>query len=226
VLSLARPDKDEILLRLESPGGVVHGYGLAASQLDRIKTKAIPLTICVDKVAASGGYMMACLGDRIVAAPFAYIGSVGVVLQLPNFHRLLRDNKIDYEMVTAGEYKPTLTLFGENTDKDRAKVKEEIDEAHSLFKDFIRTHRPGLNVDAIATGEVWFGTKALEKGLVDELRTSDEMILEACERSQVYHVSYEQKKAMGRKFGRLLEESFDRALGNWLQRTDKERFYS
>ena len=226
VLSVARPEQDEVLLRLESPGGVVHGYGLAASQLNRIRKRGLPLTVCVDKMAASGGYMMACVGSRIFSAPFAYIGSVGVVIQLPNFHRLMQDKKIDYEMITAGEYKRTLTLFGENTDRDREKVAEDVRDAHELFKNFIREHRPALDVDAIATGEVWFGTRAREKGLVDELKTSDEYIVEACENADVYHVCYEQTKKMGRRLGRMLERAFDSAFWNWAQKTERERFFS
>src|SRR5690606_21122625 len=128
---------------------------------------------------------------HIVAAPFAYIGSVGVVLQLPNFHRKLQDQQIDYEMITAGEYKRTLTMFGENTDKGREKAKADIQEAHDLFKDFIREHRPSLDVESIATGETWFGTRALEKGLVDAIATSDDILVEACKSRQVYLISYE-----------------------------------
>ena len=229
VLTVARPEKDEVLVRLESPGGMVHAYGLAASQLRRIRDARLPLTICVDKVAASGGYMMACIGDTIVASPFAYIGSVGVLMQLPNFHRLLEDNKIDYEMITAGEYKRTLTMFGENTEKGRQKVTEEIQEAHDLFKDFIRDNRPALNVDEIASGETWFGTKALEKGLVDVIRTSDECIAEACKDADVFLVSYEHRKKVSEKLGSLMERAMERALDsaflNWAQRTDKTRFY-
>lgn len=226
ILTVARPEKDEVLLRLESPGGMVHGYGLAASQLRRIRAANIPLTICVDKVAASGGYMMACIGKRIVAAPFAYIGSVGVLLQLPNFHRLLQEHNIDYEMITAGEYKRTLTVFGENTDKGRAKVTEEIQEAHDLFKDFIRENRPQLDVDEIASGETWFGSKALEMGLVDEVSTSDSCIIEACKEADVYHVTYEHKQKIAEKLGSVVENAMDNTLLKWLQRSKNEKFFS
>ena len=138
ILAVARPELDAVMLKLESPGGMVHSYGLAASQLARLRKHNIHLTICVDKVAASGGYMMACIANNLIAAPFAYIGSIGVLVQLPNVHRLLKDNKVDYEMITAGEYKRTLTTFGENTDKGREKVQEEVDEMHLLFKSFIQ----------------------------------------------------------------------------------------
>ena len=226
VLAIARADQDEIMLRLESPGGMIHSYGLAASQLDRIRNRHIPLTICVDKVAASGGYMMACLGNRIIASPFAYIGSIGVVLQMPNFHRLLQDNKVDYEMVTAGEYKRTLTVFGENTDKDRAKVTQEIQEAHDLFKNFIREHRPSLNVDEVATGETWFGSQAVGKGLIDEIKTSDEYIVEACSDADVYAVTYEEKKKISERLGKVMENSVSSALLNWAQKAGKQKFFS
>jgi serine protease SohB len=186
VLSIIRPTQDEVILRLESPGGMVHAYGLAASQLARIRNLNIPLTICVDKVAASGGYMMACLGTKILAAPFAYIGSIGVLMQLPNFNRLLKEKNVDFEMITAGEYKRTLTIFGENTDKGREKVTEEIQETHDIFKSFVKENRPILEIDRVATGEVWLGKKALEQKLVDEIKTSDEYIVDACKEADVY----------------------------------------
>ena len=172
VLPEATPN-DKILIRLESPGGVVHGYGLAASQLQRIKDAGIELIVAVDKVAASGGYMMACVGSKILAAPFAIIGSVGVVAQLPNFHRLLKKNDIDFETFTAGEFKRTVTIFGENTDKGRRKFESELEETHQLFKSFVSTQRPSLDIDKIATGEIWHGQQAIDKGLIDEVMTSD-----------------------------------------------------
>lgn len=226
VLSIARRDRDEVMVRLESPGGMVHGYGLAASQLKRIREHELPLTVCVDKVAASGGYMMACVGSRILAAPFAYIGSVGVLLQMPNFHRLLKEKNVDYEMITAGEYKRTLTVFGENTDSGRQKAYEDIQDAHDLFKDFIRTNRPSLDVDEIASGETWFGSRALDKGLVDEIRTSDEFITSACEEADVYAVNYEHKPRVGEKLGSLMESALDSAFLNWGRRSENDRYFS
>ncbi|MCK5433519.1 MAG: protease SohB, partial [Gammaproteobacteria bacterium] len=131
ILTIAK-SSDEVIVVLESSGGTIHGYGLAASQLKRIRDKGICLTVAVDKVAASGGYMMACVANKIIAAPFAIIGSVGVIAQLPNFHRLMKKHNIDYEQLSAGEYKRTLTLFGENNDKDREKLQEEIEDTHEL----------------------------------------------------------------------------------------------
>ena len=195
ILSVAEP-KDEVLLRLESSGGIVHGYGLAASQLMRVKDKSIPLTVAVDKIAASGGYMMACVANHLLAAPFAVIGSIGVVSQMPNFNRLLKDYNIDFEQFTAGEYKRTLSLFGETTDAGRAKIQEEVDDAHLLFKTFVKTHRQGLELDKVATGEHWFGTQALELQLVDELRTSDDYLLAASESADLYQITYIGKKRL------------------------------
>lgn len=189
VLTVARPE-DEVLLRLESGGGLVHAYGLAASQLLRIKHRNIALTVAVDKMAASGGYMMACVADRLIAAPFAVIGSIGVVAQLPNFHRLLKRNDVDFEQITAGEFKRTLTLFGENTDRDREKVREDVEDTHLLFKDFIKQQRNGLDIDRVATGEHWYGSRALELGLVDELRTSDEHLMQAADSADLYQVTF------------------------------------
>ncbi len=175
LLSLATP-KDEVVLRLESGGGMVHSYGLASSQLARIRQAGVPLTVCIDKVAASGGYMMACIGEKIISAPFAILGSIGVVAQLPNVNRLLKKHDIDFEVLTAGEYKRTLTVFGENTEKGREKFQEDLDITHQLFKNFVSRYRPQLAIDEVATGEVWLGVAALDKQLVDELQTSDEYL--------------------------------------------------
>ncbi len=187
---------DEVVLRLESGGGMVHGYGLAASQLARIRQAGVPLTVCVDKVAASGGYMMACIGDRILSAPFAILGSIGVVAQLLNVHRLLKKHDIDFEVLTAGEYKRTLTVFGENTEKGREKFQEDLEVTHELFKNFVAHYRPQLNMDEIATGEVWLGQAALGKLLVDELKTSDEYLAEQARERDVYQVQFVERKSL------------------------------
>ena len=193
--------EDEVLVRLESGGGVVHGYGLAASQLQRVKEKGIKLTICVDKVAASGGYMMACVADNLLASQFAYIGSIGVLAQLPNFNKLLKKNDIEFEQHTAGEFKRTLTVFGENNDEGRAKFKEEIEEIHVLFKDFVQSQRPDMDIDKVATGEYWPGIKAKALGLVDDITTSDDYILSHYPAREIFSVKYSVKKNVAEKLG-------------------------
>lgn len=195
LLQVARKE-DEVLLRLESEGGLVHAYGLAASQLSRIKDKGIRLTAAVDMVAASGGYMMACVADRIIAAPFAVLGSIGVVAQLPNFNRLLKKHEIDLELHTAGAYKRTLTLFGENTDAARVKFREELEDTHQLFKQFVRENRPSLDIEKTATGEHWFGTRALTLKLVDEVKTSDDWLLERSKDADLFQVEFKHKQSL------------------------------
>jgi serine protease SohB len=197
---------------------MVHGYGLASSQLDRIKAANIPLTIAVDKVAASGGYMMACIADKIVSAPFAIVGSIGVIAQLPNFNKLLKKHDIEFEQLTAGEYKRTLTMFGENSDKAREKFRQELEETHGLFKDFIHERRPDLDLDKVATGEHWFGTQAKSLGLIDEIKTSDDLVVEACAEKNVLLVHYVQKKKMADKLARIGGEATDHLLMKWLTR--------
>ena len=194
ILNIAT-SKDEVVVKLESPGGMVHAYGLAASQLARLRQKNIPLTIIVDKVAASGGYMMACIANKILAAPFAIIGSIGVIVQLPNFHRLLKEKNIDFEQITAGQFKRTLTLFGHNTAEGREKMHEEIEEIHRQFKDLIKEYRPHLDMEKIATGEHWLGAQALELKLVDELRTSDDYLLQQSQHAKLYEITYHIKKS-------------------------------
>lgn len=192
--------KDEVVVRLESGGGMVHAYGLAAAQLSRFRQRQIPLTIIIDKIAASGGYMMACVANKIIAAPFAIIGSIGVIVQLPNFHRLLKDKHIDFEQLTAGNHKRTLTLFGENTKEGREKMREEIEDIHELFKAMIHENRPVVDIEKVSTGEHWVASRALELKLVDELKTSDDYLLSLSERSEVFEVSYHIKKSLAEKF--------------------------
>ena len=193
VLTMAGPN-DEVVVCLESPGGMVHSYGLAASQMMRIRNKGIPLTAIVDRVAASGGYLMAAVANRILAAPFAVIGSIGVVAQIPNLHRLLKKNDVDVEVLTAGKYKRTLTLLGENTDEGREKFREELEDVHALFQEFVAENRPELDIEAVATGEAWYGKRALELKLVDGLATSDEYLIELCETRDVFEVTWEETK--------------------------------
>jgi serine protease SohB len=225
VLSIARAG-DEVVVRLESRGGMVHAYGLASSQLQRIRDRGIGLTVCVDKVAASGGYMMACVANRILAAPFAILGSIGVVAQLPNFHRWLQKNDIDFELITAGEYKRTLTILGQNTDKGREKFTEEIEDIHLLFKEYVARNRPALDIERVATGESWFGQRALDFKLVDELITSDEYIADACDRADVFEIRYVEKKPLPERLGIALQNSADGLLMKWWQRGTQSRFLS
>lgn len=224
ILSVANPETDEVLLRLESPGGVVHGYGLAASQLVRLKQKGIKLTVAVDKVAASGGYMMACVANRIVAAPFAIIGSVGVVAQMPNIHRFLKKHDVDVEVMTAGEYKRTMTILGENTEKGKQKFQQELDETHTLFKRFVAQNRPHVDVDKIATGEHWYGQQAMELNLVDEITTSDDLILQALKEKTVLALKYTTKKTWLQKLGKQAEESADNLLLKWLKQSHRSLY--
>lgn len=194
LLSIATK-KDEVILRLESPGGSVNGYGLAAAQLQRIRDKHIPLTVCIDQVAASGGYLMACVANQIIAAPFAIIGSIGVVAQLPNFHRWLKKNNIDVELLTAGEYKRTLTLFGENTESGRKKFQEDLEKIHTLFRNYVLANRQTLNIEEVATGEHWLATDALALGLVDHLQTSDDYLCESHDKFNTYTIKLHAKQS-------------------------------
>ena len=201
-------ENDEVIVRLENHGGMVHEHGLAASQLSRIRDRGIPLVVCVDKVAASGGYLMACVASKIYAAPFAIVGSIGVLAQLPNFNRMLDNHGVDFEQITAGKHKRTVTMFGKNTDEDRAKLKEELEDVHALFKDAIAKYRTDLDLDKVATGEYWYGTRALELGLADELRTSDELLGERAGDRDLYRVEYKikqtlQKRVMGNVDGAI-----------------------
>ncbi len=197
-------NNDEVLVKIDSGGGMVHTYGLAASQLERLKAKNIPLTVAIDKVAASGGYLMACVANKIIAAPFAIVGSIGVIGQLPNFHRLLEKNNVDFEQHTAGKYKRTLTIFGKNTNAAREKFQEELEETHILFKQFVTENRPIVDIEKVATGEHWYGTQAFTLKLVDALTTSDDYLLNYADKADIFELSYTMKKSLSEKISEAL----------------------
>ncbi|MBR9729254.1 protease SohB [Shewanella intestini] len=220
VLTIAEQG-DEVLVNVESGGGMVHGYGLASSQLDRIRQANIPLNVCVDKVAASGGYMMACVADKVFAAPFAIVGSIGVVAQLPNFNRLLKKHEIDYEQHTAGNFKRTLTVFGENTDEGRGKFQEELEETHVLFKSFVSKYRPDMDISKVATGEHWYGQQAIELGLVDEISTSDDVVLNFAKSHQVIQIKYQTRKKLADKIAHGASLSVNSVINRVIERSNQ-----
>ncbi len=198
ILDIAKRN-DQIVLRLDNHGGVVHEHGLAASQLARIRQKKIHLTVVVDKVAASGGYLMASVANKIYAAPFAILGSIGVIAQLPNFNRLLDNYGVDFEQITAGQYKRNVTMFGKNTDEDREKLKDQLEEIHELFKSSVNEYRPQLDLERVATGEHWYGSKALELGLIDQIKTSDELLIEMAKKYEIFSVKLKVKKPLKKR---------------------------
>ena len=223
ILSVATA-QDEVFVRLESGGGMVHGYGLASSQLQRLKDKNIPLTISVDKVAASGGYMMACIADKIISAPFAILGSIGVIAQIPNFNKVLKKHDIEFEQLTAGEYKRTLTMFGENDDLGRAKFKQELQETHDLFKDFVAKFRPTLDIDKVATGEHWYGTQAIDLNLIDKIQTSDDYLVEQLATRHIAQIKYSQKKKLADRLGNSASVAVENSLLKLMQ-SNLNRFF-
>ena len=216
-------EEDEVIVCLENHGGMVHEHGLAASQLSRIRDHNIPLVVCVDKVAASGGYLMACVASKIYAAPFAIIGSIGVIAQLPNFNRMLDSHGVDFEQITAGEHKRTVTMFGKNTDEDRAKLKEELEDVHVLFKDAIAKYRADLDLDKVATGEHWYGTRALDLGLTDEISTSDELLGEKAIDRDLYLVEYKIKQPLQKRLMGNVDSALEKAHAvSWRRKVESQ----
>ena len=218
ILDVAGKD-DEVIVRLENHGGVVHEHGLAASQLARIRDRGIPLVVCVDKVAASGGYLMACVASKIYAAPFAILGSIGVLAQIPNFNRMLDSHGVDFEQITAGKYKRTVTMFGENSDEDRAKLKEELEDVHDLFKSAVSQYRSSLDLEKVATGEHWYGTRALDLGLADEIQTSDEVIAGRIEDRDLYKVAFKIKQPLQKRLMANMDSTLEKLdAAGWRRR--------
>lgn len=223
LLSVAT-EKDEVLVRLESPGGVVHGYGYAASQLLRIRSKKIPLVVSVDKVAASGGYMMACTAQKIISAPFGIVGSIGVVAQVPNFNRLLKKNDVDYKEYTAGQYKRTVSILGEITPAGEQKFVQQLEDTHVLFKEFVGQNRPQVDLHSVATGEYWYGVQALKLNLVDEIKTSDDWIMDRIETHDIFQLKYEKKLAWREKLSGILGLGLQKGFEASLQKLEERRF--
>jgi len=207
---------DEVVIRLESAGGAVPHYGLAAAQLLRLRDKALKVTVCIDRIAASGGYMMACVADKIIAAPFAIIGSIGVVAQVPNLYRLLKKHDVDFQEMTAGEFKRTVSVFGEITERGRKKFQEELEDTHLLFKEFVKAHRPKLDLEQVATGEHWLARRGLELGLVDQLRTSDEYLVDRAREANLYQVSFERARSLRERLGRAAANAIAGSLSGVL----------
>ena len=226
ILAVAR-ENDEVLIRLESQGGLVHSYGFATAELERLIDRNIRVTVSVDKVAASGGYMMASVAHHIIAAPFAVIGSIGVVAQLPNVHRLLKKNNIDIEQHTAGEYKRTLTILGENTDKGRTKFLEDLEKTHQLFKRHIAKYRSTVNLEEVATGEIWYGQEAVDKKLVDRIGTSADYIFSAInEGTETYQIKWEvKKKGLVQKLTKGVESTSVRVIDTLWEKITTARFF-
>ncbi len=225
ILSVA-DSSDEVVVCLENAGGLVHEHGFASSQLLRIKQKGIPLTVAVDKVAASGGYMMACVADKIIAAPFAIVGSIGVLAQLPNFNRFLDKHGVDFELMKAGELKRTVTMFGKNTDEDRAHFNEQLEDTHDLFKEFVKENRPILEIDKVATGEHWLATRGLELKLVDELITSDDYLLNASNEADIYEIKYEVPKTISERFATSMQMTIDKLFFSWWQKEQDSKLFN
>lgn len=224
ILQVATP-QDEVVAVVESPGGMVTTYGLAASQLARLRKAQIPLIVCVDKVAASGGYMMAVVASRILAAPFAVVGSIGVVAQVPNFNRVLKKYDVDFKEYTAGEYKRTVSLLGEITPKGEEKFREQLEQTHILFKGFVQQFRPQIDMMKVATGEYWYGQQALDLGLVDELLTSDDYLLEKYKnKAQIFEISFEKKQSLSDKISGVLGAVISRTLVLSLRKTAEELY--
>lgn len=222
ILTVAKP-ADEVVINLESTGGMVHAYGLAASQLQRLRDKGIPMTVIIDKVAASGGYLMACVANKILAAPFAIIGSIGVVAQLPNFHRLLKKNDIDFEQITAGQFKRTLTVFGENTEQGRKKFQEDVETIHQLFKNYILQYRPDIEIERVATGEYWPGVRALELNLIDAISTTDDYLLDASRINDIYEIQYRTRKSLSEKLAGSVELVIQNLLSLWQNKAEESK---
>ena len=216
----------EVVLKVESGGGSAYAYGLCAAELKRLVDNEISLTVCIDKVAASGGYLMSCVATKIIAAPWAIVGSIGVIAQLPNFHRLLKKNSIDFEMHTAGAFKRTLTTLGENTEEGREKFKSELEDLHLIFKNFVKEQRPQVDTEVVATGEVWQGEEAVKVGLVDSLETSDNYLVNLSKEAKLLEIEFVEKKNLTERFAFSMQLIIEKTLFKFYDLINRDRFTS
>ena len=138
---------------------------------------------------------------------------------------MLKKHDVDYEMLTAGEYKRTLTVFGENTEKGREKFQEDLENIHRLFKGFVARYRPTLNVERVATGEVWFGVEAQAIALADDIQTSDQYITQRVRQADVFEVHYATRKRMQDRLAGGLTAVLDRLLLIWTSRFHNQKFW-
>ena len=223
---LSDSDCKEVVLRVESGGGSAYAYGLCAAELKRLVDNDINLTVCIDKVAASGGYLMSCVASKIIAAPWAIVGSIGVIAQLPNFHRLLQKNSIDFEMHTAGAFKRTLTTLGENTEEGREKFKSDLEDLHIIFKNFVKEQRPQVDTDIVATGEVWQGEEAVKVGLVDSLETSDNYLVNLSKEAKLFEIEFVEKKNLSERFAFSMQLIVEKSVIKFYDLLNRDRYTS
>lgn len=223
ILTMASSE-DEVVAKITSPGGVVNGYGLGAAQLIRLRDHGLNLTVCVDEVAASGGYMMSVPATKIICAPFAIVGSIGVVASVPNFNKLLKKYDVDYKEYTAGDFKRTVSIFGEITEKGEQKFVTQLEETHVLFKNFVSKYRPQLDLQKVATGEYWFGEQALSLKLVDELGTSDSYLLAKAKTHLLIQVKFSKKQNIGEKLSWLMTSIIKNAVTGSIEELESRRF--
>ena len=223
---LSESECKEVVLKVESGGGSAYAYGLCAAELKRLVDNEISLTVCIDKVAASGGYLMSCVATKIIAAPWAIVGSIGVIAQLPNFHRLLKKNSIDFEMHTAGAFKRTLTTLGENTEEGREKFKSELEDLHLIFKNFVKEQRPQVDTEVVATGEVWQGEEAVKVGLVDSLETSDNYLVNLSKEAKLLEIEFVEKKNLTERFAFSMQLIIEKTFFKFYDLINRDRFTS
>ena len=223
---LSESECKEVVVKVESGGGSAYAYGLCAAELKRLVDNDISLTVCIDKVAASGGYLMSCVATKIIAAPWAIVGSIGVIAQLPNFHRLLKKNLIDFEMHTAGEFKRTLTTLGENTEEGREKFKADLEDLHVIFKDFVKEQRPEVDTAIVATGEVWQGEEAVRVGLVDSLETSDNYLVNLSKDATLFEIEYIEKKNLSERFAFSMQLILEKSVIKFYDLINRDRYTS
>ncbi|KZX82185.1 hypothetical protein A3715_00045, partial [Oleiphilus sp. HI0009] len=198
ILSVAKPN-DEVFLRLESPGGTITGYGLASQQLIRLREAGIRLVVSVDEIATSGGYMMAAVGDRIIASPTSMLGSIGVIMEVPNFYNLLDRAGVQFHQFTAGKHKRLVSMTNKIGDAAKDQINQDLEKSHELFKNHVHTYRNSVNLESVSHGDVWSAKYCLDNKLVDDLMTSEAYLFDRASRANIFHISWDVERSFSDK---------------------------
>lgn len=179
-----------VIVVVNSPGGGVSVYGQMFAGMERMRNAGVDVTACVDTYAASGGYLMSVPAQRIIAAPFAMVGSIGVVSEFMNFNKLLRRLGVEPMTITAGELKRTVTPLSEVTEENKAAYKAQLEAIHRQFIAVVKKYRE-VDADRVCTGNHWTAAESVELklNLVDGLATSQEYLFEANQTEDLVTIS-------------------------------------
>ena len=167
-----------LVLRIDSPGGVVSATQEIYEEIKRAKEREKKIIVSMGSIAASGGYYIATPADIIVANPGSVTGSIGVKMELPILERLFKKIGINFEVIKSKEHKDIGSPFRQMTPRERALLQDVVNSAYEQFISVIVENRklPEATVRSIADGRILTGEQAIEFGLVDTLGSLEDAL--------------------------------------------------